>query len=479
MFGSALTRRLLLAVLAAALAAGSVTAFVEARGAAAARTPTTGVVVVTTNLGFQGGAAAGTGIVLSSSGEVLTNNHVIRGATTVRVTDVSTGRTYSATVAGYDVSRDIAVLKLGNAHGLQTAAIGSSAAVKLGDRVTAVGNAGGTGSLTVSTGKLTGLHQAITVSDDQGGSSRLTGLIETNAQLQPGDSGGPLLNSGGRVIGVDAAGSSGSRFQMSAGDGYAIPIDTAVGIVKQIDAGRRSSTVHIGPTAFLGVALGQPGYTGQDAAGVVVDDSRAGLGGREGGHCRRRPDHLPRRAQDLLAGEPAAGAPPGLSRDRAPARAGSTSTGTRTARRSARRPARPSRRKRDGRPAVSRPSARGGRGSGAQMEAWAVQRSPEARVATATTVPCAPAITRRREKEPLGAWVVAVVEATSDPFRRRVTFQGTPLRFWSTSNSTSMLPFSRLSLSLAVELCVQTPRTRTPGRRPWRTRSERRRGQRR
>jgi S1-C subfamily serine protease len=272
MIGSALTRRLLLAVLAAALAAGSATAFGEAHGAAAvtARTPATGVVVVTTNLGFQGGAAAGTGIVLTSSGEVLTNNHVIRGATTVRVTDVSTGRTYSATVAGYDVSRDIAVLKLGNAHGLQTAAIGSSAAAKLGDRVTAVGNAGGTGSLTVSTGKLIGLHQAITVTDDQGGSSRLTGLIETNAQLQPGDSGGPLLNSGGRVIGVDAAGSSGSRFQMSAGDGYAIPIDTAIGIVKQIDAGRRSSTVHIGPTAFLGVALGQPGYAGQDAAGVTV-----------------------------------------------------------------------------------------------------------------------------------------------------------------------------------------------------------------
>ena len=257
--------RLTLAVVAVALATGSAGAL----GAASTttRTSSTGVVVVTTNLAYQGGAAAGTGIVLTSSGEVLTNNHVIKGATTIRVTDVSTGRTYAATVAGYSVSRDIALLKVANAAGLKTAAIGSSTGIKVGDRVTAVGNAGGTGTLTVSTGTLTRLHQSITVSDDNGAATRLTDLIETSAELQPGDSGGPLLDSSGRVIGVDAAGSSGSRFEQSAGDGYAIPINTATAIVHQIEAGRSSSTVHVGPTAFLGVAL-----SAQDVSGAMVED---------------------------------------------------------------------------------------------------------------------------------------------------------------------------------------------------------------
>jgi len=259
-----LTWRLTLAAAAAALVAGFAVAIAEAQGGSATRTPTTGVVVVTTNLAYQGGAAAGTGIVLTSSGEVLTNNHVIKGATTIQVRDLSTGRTYTAKVAGYSVSRDIALLKV-NAHGLKTAAIGSSAGIKAGDRVTAVGNAGGTGTLTVSTGALVRLHQAITVSDDSGGSSRLSDLIETNAELQPGDSGGPLLDSSGRVIGVDAAGSGGSRYQQSAGDGYAIPIDTATAIVHQVEAGKTSSSVHIGPTAFLGVEI-----SGQDVSGAVI-----------------------------------------------------------------------------------------------------------------------------------------------------------------------------------------------------------------
>ena len=266
--GLSLKLRLTLAAAAAALLAGSAVAIAEAQGGSVSRTPTTGVVVVTTNLAYTGGAAAGTGIVLTSSGEVLTNNHVIKGATTINVRDLSTGRVYTATVAGYDVSHDIALLKV-NAHGLQTAAIGSSAGIKAGDRVTAVGNAGGTGTLTVSTGALVRLHQSITVSDDSGGSSRLGDLIETNAELQPGDSGGPLLDSSGRVIGVDAAGSSGSRFQQSAGDGYAIPINTATAIVHQVEKGQKSSSVHIGPTAFLGVSLADSDGQGATVEGVV------------------------------------------------------------------------------------------------------------------------------------------------------------------------------------------------------------------
>jgi len=144
--------------------------------------------------------------------------------------------------------------------------IGSASGLHLGDRVTAVGNAGGTGVLTVKRGVLTALHRSITVSDDDGGSSRLAGLIETNAPLRPGDSGGPLLRNG-RVVGMDAAASAGFSFQE--GDGYAIPVDTAIAVAKQVHAGKRSATVHVGPTAFLGVQLGTSSY-GQPS-GAVVD----------------------------------------------------------------------------------------------------------------------------------------------------------------------------------------------------------------
>jgi S1-C subfamily serine protease len=163
-------------------------------GLAFARSTTaigTGVVVVDTKLGYQGGAAAGTGIVLTSTGEVLTNNHVIQGATSVEVVVPGTSHHYSGKVVGYDVSADVAVVQLSGASNLKTASLGNSSKVTIGQAAEALGNAGGTGTLTSASGTVTGLAKAITVSDDQGGSERLTGLIETNAALQPGDSGGP------------------------------------------------------------------------------------------------------------------------------------------------------------------------------------------------------------------------------------------------------------------------------------------------
>ncbi len=255
----------LVGAIAAALVAGSSAAFgALAGGAAPARTVKTGVVVVNTRLA-TGGAAAGTGIVVASD-EVLTNNHVIRGASAVRVIDPSTGRAFAATVAGYSVSKDVALLDLGSGSGLRTAVIGSSGSVRVGDRLTTVGNAGGTGTLTVKRGAVIAVRRSITVSDDEGGASRLAGLIETSAPLRPGDSGGPLL-SNGRVVGIDAAASTGFSYQ--GGEGYAIPIDTAIAIAKQVHAGKRSSAVHIGATAFLGVRLGTSDYAQQ--AGAIVD----------------------------------------------------------------------------------------------------------------------------------------------------------------------------------------------------------------
>jgi S1-C subfamily serine protease len=183
---------------------------------------------------------------------------VIRGATTVRVRDVGDGRTYSATVTGYDVAADVAVLKLRGASGLKTAAIGNSARVRVGDPVAAFGNAGGTGGTPgAASGRVIGLGRSITASDGQGDAERLTELIEIDAALEPGDSGGPLVDSAGRVIGMNTAASGGFefRFQSRGIAAFAIPINRAVSIVKQIDAGRASATTHIGPTALLGVSV--------------------------------------------------------------------------------------------------------------------------------------------------------------------------------------------------------------------------------
>jgi S1-C subfamily serine protease len=271
-----MTRRL------AAFATFAVVALlVGAPSGPAATRATTGVLAIETNLRFVGAQAAGTGMIVTSSGLVLTNNHVIRGATSIRAVDPSTGRSYRATVLGYSIGADVAVLRLASASGLATVSLGRSSSLRKGQSVSAVGNAGGTGSLVTTTGTITGLGRTITVRDDQGGTARLQGLIQTNATLRPGDSGGPLLDSSGRVIGIDTAASTGYAFQ-SGGDGYAIPIDRARSIMGQILAGRSSATVHVGATAFLGVLGAASRFSDVDGVLVqqVVSDTpaeRAGL----------------------------------------------------------------------------------------------------------------------------------------------------------------------------------------------------------
>jgi S1-C subfamily serine protease len=228
------------------------------------------VVDVNTVLGYQNARAAGTGMVLTSSGLVLTNNHVIAGATSISVTDVGNGRTYDASVVGYDRSDDIALIQLKDASGLATVAIGDSSTVRVGDAVVAIGNAGGAGGTpAVAPGTVTALNRSITASDPSAGTSeRLTGLIEVGADIVSGDSGGPLVNSSGQVIGIDTAASAGFQYQDS-GEGYAIPINAAMSIARQIEAGQGSSTVHIGATAFLGVQT-RAGGRGQSATGAAV-----------------------------------------------------------------------------------------------------------------------------------------------------------------------------------------------------------------
>jgi S1-C subfamily serine protease len=242
-----------LATIVAAVVAGIALA---SRTTASASPIGTGVVDVRTTLGYEQGAAAGTGIVLTSKGEVVTNNHVIRGATAVRVAIPGTGRSYKAKVVGYDISDDVALLQLSGASNLRTAALGNSSRLHVGQQVTAVGNAGGTGRLASVTGRITGLGRTITAGDEQNGSEQLTGLIETNAALQPGDSGGPLFDSSKHVIGMNTAASVGFSFRATAAtDAYAIPVNHALALAKQIESGRSTATVHVGGTPFLGVQI--------------------------------------------------------------------------------------------------------------------------------------------------------------------------------------------------------------------------------
>lgn len=271
------------------------------------------LVNVTSTLGYQGATGKGTGIVLSSDGEILTNNHVINGATSVTVTDIGNGKTYKATVVGYDAAHDIAVLKATGASGLTTASLGDSGSVKVGDSVTALGNAGGQDGIpSVASGSVTALNQSITASDESSGSSeQLSGLIQTNADIQPGDSGGPLVNSHGQVIGVNTAASSGYQFGGMGGNGFGggpggglgsggsgsadgsgsttqgftIPISTATSIAKQIEAGNGAGSVHIGATAFLGVAISTSAYAssqGVQIAGVTSGTPAASAGLAQG-----------------------------------------------------------------------------------------------------------------------------------------------------------------------------------------------------
>ena len=247
-----------------------------------------GLVDVNTTLGYSQEQAAGTGIVLTSNGVILTNNHVIDGATSISVTDVGNQKTYTASVVGYDRTKDIAVLQLHNASGLQTASLGNSSDASVGEQVVGIGNAGGTGGTpSAAGGTVTALNQSITASDDGDGTSeQLSGLIQSNADIQPGDSGGPLVDTSGDVLGLDTAASAGFSFQTngqsSGNQGFSIPINTALSIARTIEAGSASSTVHIGETAFLGVEITPSGSSSSGNAGNSGNSGNSG-GGSGGG----------------------------------------------------------------------------------------------------------------------------------------------------------------------------------------------------
>jgi S1-C subfamily serine protease len=219
-----------------------------------------GIVDITSELQYSGDTAEGTGMVISSSGLVLTNNHVIDQATRISATLVTSGRTYTVKVLGYNAKDDVALLQLEGASGLTTVSLSNSSAAKVGEAVLALGNAGGRGGLpSTAQGTIQALNQSIQASDQSAGTvEHLHGMIETNAPIQQGDSGGPLVNGSGQVVGMDTAANStsgGFGGYSPTTTGFAIPINTAVSIANQIKSGKSSANVHIGLAGFIGVSV--------------------------------------------------------------------------------------------------------------------------------------------------------------------------------------------------------------------------------
>ena len=240
-----------------------------------------GLVDIASNLTYNGETAEGTGMIISSSGLVLTNNHVIDGATIVRANLVtSSDQAYSARVLGYDATHDVALLQLQGASGLTPVSFGNSSQVRLGTPVLALGNAEGHGGTKPAAGIINALDRSIQASDEGSNSTEnLNHMLQTNARIEQGDSGGALANNAGQVIGMITAANTGNSSQSSSGGtlGFAIPINSALAIARQIAAGQPSAAVHIGLPGFLGVQVAT-----SDSSDPQQQAADAAQGGRNG-----------------------------------------------------------------------------------------------------------------------------------------------------------------------------------------------------
>ncbi len=219
------------------------------------------------------GAAAGTGLILTSTGDVLTNNHVVEGSTSVKVTIQGRSGSYMADVVGVDPADDIAVIHIRGVSDMPTATFANSSKVQVGDTVFALGNALGQGGAPrVTQGTVTALDQSITASDNGAQAEQLTGMIQSDAEISPGDSGGALANSAGQVIGIITAGEAQGFRSTSTTVAFAIPSSKAIGIANRILAGDAGNGVFIGPVGYLGVAV----MDASDGSGVQVRSVQAG-----------------------------------------------------------------------------------------------------------------------------------------------------------------------------------------------------------
>src|SRR6266496_142067 len=247
-----------------------------------------GVVIINTTLQYSSERAAGTGMVINAArGLVLTNNHVIENSTKISATVAATRQNFQARVVGYDVTGDIALIQLQHPSGLHQVPLGDSGKVKVGDAVTALGNAGGRSQIVSAPGHITGVDRTITASD-QGGSvtsETLHGMLQTDAGVVSGDSGGPLVNAAGQVIGMDTAGNNVRFPDQQAAAGFAIPVNTALSVAREIAASHASSTISIGYPPFIGIYVGQGTSSDpQQQAQEQQQQNNNGFGGFGGGN---------------------------------------------------------------------------------------------------------------------------------------------------------------------------------------------------
>jgi len=185
--------------------------------------------------GRNSGTSIGSGMVVTSDGYILTNRHVVAtgGTLTVQLPD---GRQFDGTVVGTDPTHDVAVVKI-TATGLPTVTLGNSDKLQIGQLAIAIGDPLGTFAGTVTTGIVSGTGRSIDVRDPETGAAvHLTGLIQTDAAINEGNSGGPLLNSAGQVIGINSATDPNAQ-----GIGFAVPISTAITLLKQAEAGNATT----------------------------------------------------------------------------------------------------------------------------------------------------------------------------------------------------------------------------------------------
>ncbi|WP_208032990.1 S1C family serine protease [Streptomyces cyanogenus] len=274
------------AIVAAAVGGGTAYAFQELTGEGTTATAGTSTTVVPTgkrgdvaaiaaavspsvveiNATLAGGSSTGSGVIITSDGEIVTNNHVVSGASSIKVR-TSDGRSHTAEVVGTDSSKDLALIKLRGASGLKPAALGDSGGVQVGDTVVAIGSPEGlTG--TVTSGIVSALNRDVTVSTDEnqgqggdgqwpfqfggrefngdtGSSTTTYKAIQTDASLNPGNSGGALIDASGHVIGINSAMYAGSQAASSSdagsiGLGFAIPVDTVKSDLAKLRAGSGS-----------------------------------------------------------------------------------------------------------------------------------------------------------------------------------------------------------------------------------------------
>ena len=244
----------------------------------------TGLVIINTALSYRAEQAAGTGMVINSNGLVLTNNHVIENATSISATVVATGKTYRATVLGYDKTGDIAAIQLRGVSGLHTIPVGNPSSLKVGSTVIAMGNANGGSQIVPAAGQVIALNQTITANDQSGSvtSETLHGMIKTDADIIAGDSGGAMANTAGQVVGMNTAGNN-AQFSQQQATGFAIPISTALSVVNQIVAGHASSVISIGYPPFIGIFLATSNSSNPQAQAQAEQQANGPGGGFGGG----------------------------------------------------------------------------------------------------------------------------------------------------------------------------------------------------